>query len=961
MNAEEWKALNDLLDAALDLAPEARSRWIDDLGPEHDALRDRLRRLLARKSHDSLVGTLPRLDIETDSLDEDDSTVGTGSPVGPYRLIRKLAQGGMGAVWLAERADGLIARPVALKLPRGAWHRASLLDRMAREREFLASLDHPHVGRLYDAGLTESGQPYLALEYVEGRHIDDYCRDRGLDVRARLQLFLQVLEAVAHAHSRLILHRDLKPSNILVTGESQVKLLDFGIAKLLTEGLTSRTELTEMSGRPLTPAYASPEQLSGEPLTTASDVYSLGVVLFELLAGVQPVGSSPEPRAGGAVSTDPAPLPPSAAARDPSVRGALRGDLDTIVLKALKHSPGERYLTVDGFADDLRRHLNGLPILARPDSTWYRLSKFVRRNTVAVGAAAAVILAVLAGAGAAIWQARVAFEQRERAEEVKTFITSIFEGANPYTAAGRQLSAVDVLEQAKRRIDRLNAATPEVRVELLTLVGASLADLTEVARAESILREAAAEATRTIGPDHELTLHARTALAQTHRFTSDPEAAQVELADLLPRLRASPASTRDYVEALESDASVAMSLGQWDRAEASSREMLEVAEVRLGAGHPLTLAAMWSLVQTYLLAGRAQAAAEAADRVFPLTVEAHRDEPKAPELIEARELYGRVLTGVGRLNDGIDHIRQALQDAAEVFGPSSLHIGYYATNLAARQLEVGDLDGALRSIDRGLEVSAVNPGQNSGLHAFAQHLRGQILLAARRGPAALAQLDAAIDELGRTKERANQRLADARSERALALAYTGRIAQAATDLADVGTAPSHLRIRGIVQRFAGHHASALDSQRQALTGVRPGPGSERTRSLILTEIGLDLLEQDRVDGADAALSEALALSRAREHRPWPGHADILLGLGRVRLAQRRLSEAVDLLTEADGFWRRFDPDSRWTGEAALWLGRAYEAAGRPADAMAAFSRAQAILSRSPLPGDAMLLRLARAG
>lgn len=208
--------------------------------------------------------------------------------MGPYRLMRTIGQGGMGTVWLAERADGLVNRPVALKLPRRGWPDRRLLERLAREREILASLNHPNIARLYDAGVTVAGQPYLALEYVEGRPIDEYVRDEQPDVRRRLGLFLQIALAVAHAHAVLVVHRDLKPTNILVTGEGHVKLLDFGIAKILDEGQSVDTPLTELSGRPLTPEYASPEQVAGAPLTVAADVYALGVVLYELLTGVRP-------------------------------------------------------------------------------------------------------------------------------------------------------------------------------------------------------------------------------------------------------------------------------------------------------------------------------------------------------------------------------------------------------------------------------------------------------------------------------------------------------------------------------------------------------------------------------------------------------------------------------------------------------------------------------------------------
>src|SRR6185436_14101596 len=326
-----------------------------------------------------------------------------GDLVGPYRLVRELGAGGMGAVWLAERADGLIQRSIALKLPHLVTpRRAELAERMAREREILAALDHRNIAKLFDAGLTAEGQPYLALEYVEGVPIDQYVRGAGdaaaLPLEQRLRLFLQVAHAVAYAHGKLVVHRDLKPANILVTANGGVRLLDFGIAKLLDDGEARATQLTRLSGGAFTPEYASPEQILGEPLTVASDVYSLGVVLYELLTGTRPYRLKRDSL--GALEEailQAAPARPSEIA-PPELRKALRGDLDTIVPKALKKNPAQRYATVNAFAEDLACYLQDRPVQARPDSSTYVLRKFVARNRLAVGASAATLLVIVASA-----------------------------------------------------------------------------------------------------------------------------------------------------------------------------------------------------------------------------------------------------------------------------------------------------------------------------------------------------------------------------------------------------------------------------------------------------------------------------------------------------------------------------------------------------------------------------------
>jgi serine/threonine protein kinase len=313
-----------------------------------------------------------------------------GALVGPYRLIREIGVGGMSSVWLAERSDGQIKREVALKLPLTGPRMQ--VERFLRERDILAALTHPNIARLYDAGISETGQPYLAMEYIAGTQLTESCDERLLGIRARLRVFVQAMQAVQFAHAELVIHRDLKPSNMLVTSDGRVVLLDFGIGKLLTEDSAAETELTQMSGRLFTPGYASPEQIAGQPLTTASDVYSLGVVLYELLTGVRPYRLKYDSRAAleDAILKEDLRRPSLnrfspyvATARGTSPRAlarSLTGDLDTIVLKALKRNPQERYASVSAFAQDIGNYLQNLPVSARPDSLWYRIGRFTART-----------------------------------------------------------------------------------------------------------------------------------------------------------------------------------------------------------------------------------------------------------------------------------------------------------------------------------------------------------------------------------------------------------------------------------------------------------------------------------------------------------------------------------------------------------------------------------------------------
>jgi len=411
-----WPAISALLDEALSLPAPEHASWLQGLVGERALHREALRALLAHQAQvetDDFLNALPRLDAAdaAPSL----GRLAAGSSVGAYRLIEEIGQGGMGTVWLAERADALMNRRVALKLPRIVWG-DTFAERLAREREILATLEHEHIARLYDAGIDAHGRPFLAMEHVDGEPIDAYCRTHALPVRERVALLLQVMAAVSHAHSRLVVHRDLKPSNILVTGEAKVKLLDFGIAKLLEGDSTLRTALTELSGRALTLDYASPEQIRGEPLGTVSDVYSMGVVAFEVLADARPYrlkrGTAAEMEEAIASAE---PRQASDAATAPASRKALRGDLDAILNRALKKAVVERYPSIDALAQDLERHLRGEPVQARPDRLGYRVAKFIGRHRLGTAATAALAASIVAGTLVSVWQARLAKQETQRA------------------------------------------------------------------------------------------------------------------------------------------------------------------------------------------------------------------------------------------------------------------------------------------------------------------------------------------------------------------------------------------------------------------------------------------------------------------------------------------------------------------------------------------------------------------
>ncbi|HEX8734696.1 MAG TPA: protein kinase [Pyrinomonadaceae bacterium] len=440
MKPENWRKVENLLNAALEIEPSQRRRFLDEI--DGDDVRREVESLLAGDEESEKFLASPAVAFSADFFSDDEAAADAfiNQKIGSYRIVRELGRGGMGAVYLGERDDGKFTQQVAVKLLKRELNTADIRRRFARERQILAALAHPNIARLLDAGTTGDGLPFLVMEYVEGLPVDAFCAAHKPDLEERLQIFRTVCDAVAFAHRNLIVHRDLKPSNILVTGDGVPKLLDFGISKLLSPEFEAESAHTVTKLGAMTPEYASPEQLRGESVTTATDVYSLGVILYELLTGQRPFEfkkHSAEEIIRAVCETNPerpssVVLRPSTAKKNRTTQpdeqrtkdkrqktkpAALRGDLDNIVLKALKKEPNRRYSSVEQFAEDIRRHLADLPVAARPDTLSYRATKFINRNRIAVFAGLLIFLSLVGGVVATIWQARRAEANQIRAEK----------------------------------------------------------------------------------------------------------------------------------------------------------------------------------------------------------------------------------------------------------------------------------------------------------------------------------------------------------------------------------------------------------------------------------------------------------------------------------------------------------------------------------------------------------------
>ena len=759
VNPERWRVLSPYLDEALDLPASERPGWLASIRARDVALAADLRAMLDEHQLLDDSGFLARAVLDPQGL-----TSLAGQIVGPYRLVSPIGHGGSGSVWAAERADGRFQGRAAIKLLNIALVGREGEERFRREGTILARLRHPRIAHLVDAGVSAAGQPYLVLEYVEGQSIDSYCDDRALGVEARLRLFLEVLEAVAHAHANLIVHRDLKPANVLVGSDGHVKLLDFGVAKLLERDAWKRSTGAETSalsreiGASMTPEYAAPEQLSGGELTTATDIYALGVLLYVLLTGQHPAGSHVQSSATlvrSIVITDPARA--SEVVTSSTLRRTLRGDLDAIIGKALEKNPAERYPSATALADDLQRVLRHEPVSARRATLRYRTAKFLRRHGagVVVGAAAVFVAAGLV----AVHVTRLAAErdraQREavKARKVSDLLMGVLTSADPYAPrpGSAEPTARTLLDLGAEQVQKDLAGEPALQAEMLTAMGRTYRRLGAYDKAQQLLQIALTDAETTFGPGD---IHVAQSLDSLGVVLADKgdDTAASRLLERALRIR------RQLVGNEDADVAVTMvELGRvyqdqgWnDRAEALQSEALEVRRRVLGEDHRETAVSRNDLASVLRLNGHLSAAEtllrqaletnrrtrgddhpNTATTLHDLAVvEATRGDFHSAEsmLLQAlprqRKALGdrhpvvaaslntlaHVLMSQRRYDEAASAQQEALQIARGAFGADHQLVGIYTINLGALRLAQHDPAAAEPALREGLRIRSLAPG-----------------------------------------------------------------------------------------------------------------------------------------------------------------------------------------------------------------------------------------------------------
>ena len=916
MSADRWGRMEALFAACLELPPEERIPYLDSAAGDA-AMRHEVLSLL--EAH-AIRGPI---DDIADRLGETPAGPAAPQRVGPYAVIQLLARGGMGSVYLAERADGQFRHRVALKLIRRDLDTEELRQRFLAERQIVARITHPNITRLLDGGITEEGMPYFVMEYVEGLPIDQYADANRLTISQRLELFRTVCGAVQHAHRNLVIHRDLKPANILVGADGTVKLLDFGIAKVLDPDAFPETSGRTGTGvRLMTPEFASPEQLRGQPVTTASDIYQLGLLLFELLTGcrLRPVEpavaqsgaglgptreiAKPSAVAVGATRDPPLPVAAIAAARGttPERLGRqLAGDMDNIVLRALHEEPDQRYTSVEQLAEDVRRHLAGLPVIARPETLGYVAAKFVRRHRVGVAASAAIgVLLVVFGVGTAVQATRVTRE-RDRAQQVSNLLLDLFKSASPDLSGGDTITVVAVLDRGVERIRNSLREQPDLQAAMLNVMSDVYWDLGRLTDATALAQEALALRIAVSGPEDPET--ARSLIQLSSRLVDvgnvDSALPYAERAVAVARRRLGRGSfTAGH--ALQAYGYALQMKGDRVRARPALEEAIRVYRA-LGDTGRVNLAG--TLVNLGWIEEN-EGKLDSAEARMRESVAIRRALPGNPFLVNSLGALSDILLKRGNVTEAEPVVAEAMAMSEKMYPPGHWRLGASALRYAKVLAAKGDLPGAERRFREALanarrfgDRSFGVAGALNDLALFLKDRRGDL-----RGAEPLFREAASI-------------YAEKRGPN------------------DVWTA---IVLSNLAQSVypQGRYAEAEAIFRKAIPALEAGYSPTDARlGTHLAQYGIVLMKRERLEESVTILRRAVEIERGAKPPANQRLARAEAALGACLVERRQMAEAESLLVSAhqtlSATGNASDPFLQMAAAALVTL---YTRSNRPADA-----------------------------
>lgn len=904
--SNRWQQIEELFYATLERTPADRNAFLDHACQDDPALRDEVQSLLNASNH-TLSFLQKPVEEAARSFDATDEEAITGRPIGPYRLLRVLGEGGMGQVYLAERSDDTYQQLVAIKLMHPRYvHTQRMLLRFGAERQILANLNHPNIARLLDGGV-ERGVPYLVMEYVDGTFIDDYCQKNRLRTEARLRLFSTVCNAVEYAHKNLIVHRDIKPGNIMVTADGVPKLLDFGIAKLLAPD-GSEAPRTRTAERMMTPEYASPEQVRGGMITTSTDVYALGVLLYELLSGRRPFHlDTTSPMEIARVICEQNATAPSLVWRykpdlaPPDAARKLGGELDNIVLMAMRKEPSRRYMSVGQFAQDIDALLGGYPVRARTDSWSYRSGKFIRRHKAGFIAALAIAVALVVFSIGMGLLARRAERARLSAEREAQFLNSIFQATTPLAARGKAISGPELLDEGSRRVDAEFSGEPELQARLFDNIGRAYSGMGLYDKSESLMRRAYELRRRTLGESNLETAETLEGLATAVRLQSD-----------------------------------------FKRAEPLFRRALVIRQSKLGSSHPLVAESMANLGECLYWEDQDQEAeswlrkASEADRVRGMSL----------DLSVADNYLALELERKGRFAEAAELLRESVKISERIEGADSPDYAHYLHNLAGTLIDAGDLSGA-ETVDR--EVLAIRrkidgPGHpdlmyplnnlgfvalEKGDWATAEPLLKELLQIVGWPKKSDATVAGVLTNWARMlQEKGDYKGAEESHRQAIAMIQQAK-GKESWQLAKM------LSNQGLLQADLGNYAAAEQLERQALA-MRQKLGGDENPDVAASLINVALIRSSQKDpvSAEPLLRQALEIRKKELSAGHPAIISAETRLGEVLIDEGKTAEAVTLLRQAikEIHDVAFSLTAWQIAEPEIALGAALAASGQNAEA-----------------------------